>query len=133
MASHLDFPGEGNTWHTNHCLTPEVTAIENRQIKNPTSHYRYDLIEKKITGVQSLEDLRELLGDHENYPRSICTHFEGESKDPGFTCGGGIVELTGKRSLFWKGCRIEDKNYGEYAFDFEEVEGKTEFKSYYER
>ena len=48
---------------------------------------------KKIDKVLDLRDMKDLLCDHEGYPRSICSHFESGSQDPSFTCGGAVGEL----------------------------------------
>ena len=115
-AARLDAPKIGAIGHTNHCLNEESIAIENQQGITSTTRERYDLLQKKMPAVQSLSDLRDLLGDHENYPRSICCHYESGAQDPSFTCGGGVADLTRGDCTLWKGCREEDEDYGEYRF-----------------
>ena len=116
LSKRLDAPVSGAIGHTNHCLAPETQKIENPQGITSTSKERYNLLQKKMGGVRSLEELRNLLGDHDNYPRSICCHYESGAQDPSFTCGGGAVDIIDGRCILWKGCREEKRNYGEYTF-----------------
>ena len=115
-SAHLDLPADGAIGHTNHCLTPEVRKIENQKGITSTTRERYDLLQKKMGNIRSLDGLRDMLGDHDNYPRSICCHYESGAQDPSFTCGGGVADLTEGRCVLWKGCREEDGDYGEHAF-----------------
>lgn len=113
---HVDKPHtSGHFFHTNHCLDPEVKCFEAQLGKASTSLDRYDLLHKKLPAVNSLESMQDLLCDHENYPRSICSHYESGSQDPSFTCGGAAGELTDGNFIFWRGCR-QSANYVEYNF-----------------
>ena len=116
LASRLDLPRDGAIGHTNHCLCPETVKVENQQGVASTSRERYKLLEDKMGSVKFLSDLRDLLGDHDNYPRSICGHYESGAQDPSFTCGGGVADLTTGRCTLWKGCREDKTDYGEYSF-----------------
>ena len=116
QASALNWPQPGAIGHTNHCLNPEAVKIENPRGITSTTRERYELLQRKMGGVKSLTDLRNLLGDHDNYPRSICCHYESGAQDPSFTCGGGVADLREGRCLLWKGCREEGGDYGEYCF-----------------
>ena len=125
-ASQLIQPEEGETWHTNHCVTSEVGALENKKALSSTTYDRDKLLKEKVKDVDSFDDLYKLLTDHQNYPRSICSHFESGAQDPSFTCGGGIGNLTTMESKFWRGCPLYDKTYQEYSFQLKETkEGKT--------
>ena len=115
-SDRLDFPRQGAIAHTNHCLTSEAKKIENQEGITSTTKERYELLRGKMGRVGSFNDLRNLLGDHDNYPRSICCHYESGAQDPSFTCGGGVADLTGGRCVLWKGCREEDGDYGEHSF-----------------
>ena len=116
LASKSELPTPGYTFHTNHCLTKEVKAEEDKTSRNSTTRKRYQLIEKKVGKVKSYSELTKLLTDHEDYPKSICSHFESGTQDPSSTCGGGVVELSGDDVMFWRGCKIYDKNYVEHKF-----------------
>ena len=115
-AAHLDIPQTGAIGHTNHCLHPESIKIENQQGITSTTRERYQILQKKMDNIRTLDDLRDLLGNHDNYPRSICCHYESGAQDPSFTCGGGVADLTDGRCTLWRGCREEDEDYQEYAF-----------------
>lgn len=119
LVSKVELPNPGYTFHTNHCLTEEAKAEEDVAFQNSTSKQRYDLIEKKIKGVQSYDGLLSLLTDHEGYPKSICSHFESGAQDPSYTCGGGIAYLSGDDIIFWRGCKKYDDNYVEHKFKYE--------------
>ena len=116
LASQLELPHVGAIGHTNHCLNPATIKIENQKGLTSTTRERYELLQNKMDSVKSLADLRDLLGNHDNYPRSICCHYESGAQDPSFTCGGGVADLTRGRWVLWKGCREEKEDYGEYTF-----------------
>ena len=101
---------DGSIFHTNHCLSSETKSFEHNASVNSTTHIRYALLKQKISSVQSFETLIDLLQDHENYPKSICSHFQSGLQDPATTCGGGACDFTKKRFLFWRGCP-KDKDY----------------------
>ena len=115
---------EGAIFHTNHCLGKTLRAIETPRAVSSTSHDRYRLLEKKLPSVGDFQGLVSLLKDHDNHPKSICSHFESGLQDPSMTCGGGVSELTGERTIFWRGCAEYDDNFKQYSFIFEE-EGFT--------
>ena len=67
----------GGVTHTNHCRHPELQGINGQFPELIQSHDRQrrmdgllDLSHRK----PSLEEVKELLRDHEGYPRSICRH-----------------------------------------------------------
>lgn len=113
----------GYLFHTNHCLNPEVKHYEAVIGKASTSKDRFELLEKKVPKVIDMQGMHDLLCDHENYPRSICSHYESGSQDPSFTCGGAVGELTQGQFSFWRGCREAD-NYVEHNFKI--VQGQFE-------
>ena len=116
QASVLDYPRIGAIGHTNHCLKPETMEVENPKGITSTTQKRYELLQEKMGKVKSLADLRNLLGDHDNYPRSICCHYESGAQDPSFTCGGGVADLKEGYCILWKGCREEKADYREHHF-----------------
>ena len=105
----------GSFFHTNHCLDEEVQELEVKVGNASTTRDRYALLNKKIAGVSDLGSMKDLLCDHEGYPRSICSHFESGSQDPSFTCGGSVGELDKGDYIFWRGCR-EGDNYVRHSF-----------------
>lgn len=111
---------EGAIFHTNHCLDEEMKKIETVNSLNSTTHLRYDLITKKIATMKDFESLKTLLTDHEDFPKSICSHFQSNLKDPSFTCGGGLGDLDTLKLHFWRGCPEYDDNYVSYDFELED-------------
>ena len=103
--------------HTNHCLGKKVKLLEDELSVNSTTLERLEILKKKTPQVQNLTDLQRLLSDHENYPKSICSHFESGAQDPSMTCGGGVGELSGNKVIFWRGCREYDDNYVQHNFE----------------
>ena len=64
--------------HTNHILAPELKYIEDqKETKLQGSHLRYErlkeLLEQELGKISPSRCLQ-LLGDHKNYPLSICRH-----------------------------------------------------------
>lgn len=108
---------KASSFHTNHCLAPEVKALEIQNSINSTTHQRYDLLKSKVSNVKSFDGLYSLLTDHDQYPKSICSHFESGAQDPSFTCGGGIIEIprssssSHAKARFWRGCPHEGDDY----------------------
>ena len=70
--------------HTNHCLHPDLLAI-NRQFPELIQSYpretRVDRCFLQARGSLSLERLKAVLRDHDNYPRSICRHTNQDSSN----------------------------------------------------
>lgn len=107
-------------FHTNHCLTEKAKATENNMAKSSTSLKRYELISQRITSVKSTSDMYSMLTSHDNYPMSICSHYDSGRKDPSLTCGGAIGDLRKSTYTFWRGCPHEDKNFVKYDFKLAE-------------
>lgn len=106
----------GGIFHTNHCLGSEIEKLEDKKSMSSTTFNRWDLLTKKTHKVRDLEDFKNLLSDHDEFPKSICSHYETGVQDPSFTCGGGVSDLTAGRHLFWRGCPAHDSDYREYEF-----------------
>ena len=118
MSSSIPPGGKEGIFHTNHCLGDEIKPWEEQEekAKSSTSQNRYGILAQRVPGLQSFEDLKSLLTDHQGYPKSICGHFESGKRDPSFTCGGGMVDFQEDRIHFWRGCPQYDKNYRSYDF-----------------
>ncbi len=109
----------GSIFHTNHCVGFEVEQLEDKSSMSSTTFNRWDLLSKKSHGVKTFEDFKNLLTNHDEFPKSICSHFENGAQDPSFTCGGGVSDLKNSKHLFWRGCPIHDNDYREYSFVIE--------------
>lgn len=112
-ASSLNKDQKGVVFHTNHCLDPEMVGIEEPLAQNSTSQNRYELLMDKADGLETAQDLYELLQDHTGYPKSICGHFQSGAQDPSTTCGGGVYDHSSRKFKLWRGCPKEDDNYVE--------------------
>lgn len=119
---------QGGSFHTNHCLGPEISKMEDKNSISSTTHVRYELLENKVPHIKSYEGLKGLLQDHEGHPKSICSHFESGAQDPSMTCGGGIGDLTGDDFYFWRGCPVHDDNYVEHSFKLDNTTNGLDFK-----
>ena len=106
----------GGIFHTNHCLGSEIQKLEDKTSMSSTTFNRWELLSKKTYKVRDLEDFKNLLTDHDEYPKSICSHYETGVQDPSFTCGGGVSDLLAGRHIFWRGCPAHDQDYREYEF-----------------
>ncbi len=106
----------GSIFHTNHCLGYEIEKLEDKSSMSSTTFDRYDLLSQKSYKVTDLVDFKNLLTDHDHFPKSICSHFENGAQDPSFTCGGGVSDLKKGIHLFWRGCPAHDQDYKEYQF-----------------
>lgn len=63
--------------HTNHCLHPELLAVNDRFPELIQSHPRKRRIDTLVInahGPLSLEEVKSALADHDNFPGSICRH-----------------------------------------------------------
>ena len=107
----LPIDEEGGIFHTNHCLGPQSRQRETVLSQNSTTHIRYDLLQKKIGTARSLEAVYELLNDHENYPKSICSNYQTSAQDPSVTCGGAVGELKTGAVKMWRGDPIHDDSF----------------------
>ena len=111
-----DLNEDGYIFHTNHCLGEKTKKIEFQSGVNSTTHIRYDLLVKKLPNLKSVVDLEKLFKDHENYPKSICSHFESGSQDPSMTCGGIVADHKTSEFSLWRGCEEYDDNFKQSSF-----------------
>lgn len=109
----------GHIFHTNHCLGKKIIPLEDSLSVNSTTKVRYDILNKNLENTKDLNGLEQILKSHENFPKSICSHFESNTQDPSFTCGGGIVDFTDNQYYFWRGCQEYDKNFVDYRFSLQ--------------
>ena len=109
----------GGIFHTNHCMGSNVSKLEDKSSMSSTTFNRYNLLSKKTFKVTNLTDFKNLLTDHDEFPKSICSHFENGAQDPSFTCGGGVSDLKTGEHIFWRGCPAHDSDYKEYKFILE--------------
>lgn len=107
----------GGIFHTNHCLGHEIEKLEDKSSMSSTTYNRYDLLSRKTYKVYDLTDFKHLLMDHDEFPMSICSHFENGGQDPSFTCGGGACDLKNGYYIFWRGCAAHDQDFKEYEFE----------------
>jgi isopenicillin-N N-acyltransferase like protein len=117
-------------FHTNHCLGEKIKTLEDQSSLSSTTHARYKILEREIDKLNSLEDLISLLTDHQEFPKSICSHYESGAQDPSFTCGGGAVDLTKDKncfSEFWRGCEEHDDNFKKMRFELKNSDHGQEF------
>jgi isopenicillin-N N-acyltransferase-like protein len=115
-VSELKKSETGAIFHTNHCLGQEIKKIEDTTSMSSTSHDRFRILTNKVNSLNNFSDLKALLTDHDEYPKSICSHFENGAQDPSFTCGGGLADLAHNKYQFWRGCPKYDSDYIEYEF-----------------
>lgn len=109
----------GCIFHTNHCIGNEIQRLEDKASLSSTTFNRYNILENKASKIESFIDFLNLLTDHDEFPKSICSHFENGSQDPSFTCGGGASDLILGKHIFWRGCKTYDEDYKQYEFILE--------------
>jgi isopenicillin-N N-acyltransferase-like protein len=76
----------GRVTHTNHCLQPDLAAINAdfpELIQSRPRKQRIDKLLEQADQSTSIEMIKRMLSDHENYPRSICRH-RNDDPDYGF-------------------------------------------------
>jgi isopenicillin-N N-acyltransferase-like protein len=97
----------------------EIQRLEDKASLSSTTFNRYNILENKASKIESFIDFLNLLTDHDEFPKSICSHFENGSQDPSFTCGGGASDLILGKHIFWRGCKTYDEDYKQYEFILE--------------
>jgi isopenicillin-N N-acyltransferase-like protein len=106
----------GHLFHTNHCLSQKTQRREQPTAQNSTTHIRYGLLESKVNEVNTFDDMYNLLNDHENYPKSICSNFQSSAQDPSVTCGGAVGDLDTGQVVMWRGDELYDANFKKHVF-----------------
>lgn len=107
----------GVLFHTNHCLGSRAKARELPTSLTSTTHIRYELLQRKVDGIDTFADVEHLLNDHENYPQSICSNFQANSQDPSITCGGAVGHLSSGQVVMWRGDAKYDQNFRKHQFN----------------
>ena len=102
------FEGESAHFvHTNHALNEKI-ARYTQLAPDATSTFRYDFLSDQLGRLPSLQneqDLWKLLGSHENYPRSVCTHLSpSEGAHASLTCGALVMGLSSRKLQAVGGC-----------------------------
>lgn len=100
------FRGEAPTWvHTNHCFDPDIAAVSN-VVETSTTFTRLEQMRGYLENVPADADaVWTLLGAHDGYPRSICTHLATEEAPHAVaTCCGVVADLAAGRLLAADGC-----------------------------
>lgn len=116
-VSQIELPQRGHLFHTNHCLGALAQQREMPADMNSTTRIRYDLLRKKIEAVRTVDEVYQLLNDHENYPKSICSNFQSGAQDPSVTCGGALGDLQTGGVVMWRGDVLYDRNFVRREFD----------------
>ena len=105
-------PGQlGFMYHTNHCLGKAMCQRETRLAQTSTTHIRFELLERKVPSVKTLNQMYQLMTDHENYPKSICSNYQANSQDPSITCGGAVANLRTGQVRMWRGDPLHDDHF----------------------
>ncbi|MBC8074278.1 MAG: hypothetical protein IAG13_38520 [Deltaproteobacteria bacterium] len=96
--------------HTNHCFDPVLRTRE-RVPAGSTSFARLDMASTLYVQQRprDIDGLWALLGSHEGYPRSICSHQHELDRNPSSskTCGRLVMEPTSGRMRAAAGCSRE--------------------------
>jgi isopenicillin-N N-acyltransferase-like protein len=83
---HVLRPEAEGRWvaHSNHCLHPDLLPVNEDFPELIQSHARKHRIDNLVSSTGgSLEDLKTVLSDHEDHPKSICRH-ENDDLENGF-------------------------------------------------
>ena len=121
QVGRIDTSSIGELHHTNHCLAPATQKLEKDQFVSKTTHKRMEILDNNAESIKSINDLKSLLQNHDNYPISICSHLKVEgSSDPSQTCGGMACDLTNNEFTFWRGCPQYDENFKKYSYKLSE-------------
>jgi isopenicillin-N N-acyltransferase-like protein len=97
----------GRVTHTNHCRHPELVAVNEQFPELIQSHDRQRRIDALLGEVQQgrqVEELKQVLRDHDGHPRSICRHANDDLRT-GFwqTVFSVIIEPAGGRMHISRG------------------------------
>ncbi|MCH2180946.1 MAG: C45 family peptidase [Mariniblastus sp.] len=101
----------GFMFHTNHCLGEAMQQREATISLNSTTHVRHELLTRKVPAVATLDQMYDLMNDHENYPKSICSNFQADTQDPSITCGGAVGHLDTGEIRMWRGDPVHDDHF----------------------
>jgi isopenicillin-N N-acyltransferase like protein len=94
------FPDRGLLLHTNHFLTPGLSAARDLSLwAMPSSAVRLQRLRTATPDPATLDDFRALLADHADYPHSICSHPDPDEHplDQGATVASVLMDLNARR------------------------------------
>ena len=93
--------------HTNHCFDPILRQREDVS-RHSTTFHRLNMastlyVQQRPTSASELWDL---LGSHDGYPRSLCSHADelGDARHGSHTCGRIVMELRTGQVMASRGC-----------------------------
>lgn len=92
----------GQVTHTNHCRHPDLLALNEQFPELIQSHERQRRIDALLSipnQAAHLEELKQLLRDHEGYPRSICRHPNEDPKTGFWETVFSVIIDPGKRQM----------------------------------
>ena len=124
IVSQINVNQNGAIYHTNHCLGDEIKKWEDKSSISSTTFNRFELLNKKAKNIQDFSEFIDLLNSHDEFPKSICSHFENGAQDPSFTCGGGASDFSAGIHLFWRGCKAYDSDFKQYKFQLHDNQFK---------
>jgi isopenicillin-N N-acyltransferase like protein len=75
-----------------------------------------DLLANKTAAITDYQSLKGLLHNHDDFPRSVCYHFDNGAQDPAWTVGGFVADLESLNFRFWRGCPDNDDNFAVHEF-----------------
>lgn len=104
----------GRVTHTNHCLHPDLLAINNDFPELIESHPRKARIDELLSTGHEIDHLKAALRDHDSHPRSICRHPNDDPTN-GFwvTVLSAIIETDARRMHITRGTPC-DREYEVY-------------------
>jgi isopenicillin-N N-acyltransferase like protein len=93
------FPDQGLLLHTNHFLSPHLTAQDLSLWAMPSSAVRLQRLRAGAPARGTLDDFRALLADHADYPHGICSHPDPADHplEQGATIASVLMDLTARR------------------------------------
>jgi len=108
----LDGSSSGRVTHANHCRHPELLALNEQFPELIQSHERQRRIDELLdrpSQESQLDEVKQLLRDHEGHPRSICRHANDDPKT-GFweTVFSVIIEPAARRMHISRGQPCEN-------------------------
>ena len=103
----LSGTAQGPYFHTNHCIDPEMQKVT-PVADTSTSYQRYQYLSDSLNTARQPAGpgpLWRLLGSHEGYPRSICTHLATpQAPHESTTCGALVMDMKNRVLLAADGC-----------------------------
>lgn len=104
--------------HTNHCIDSRLQTCT-RISPASTTFERHDKLVGQLNArpICTLSDLWQLLGSHDGYPRSVCTHLVSPVEPHAMaTCGGLAMDLSRRELWTQHGC-LNHARPARFGFD----------------